>query len=201
MRPGSTAHGSFWCIKGSCSLIELDAGTPDQVRIGTSDCVGLVPMGRETLMTVSGNADLDLADIVTGRTAKLGALALRHAVRGAVRGDETTTYVAVGIQHGSTAIVAVEFEVPAVEVVARAFAASDSGDLAGAMPNWARRFRRSWPTSIWPFRLQPPCSRMSEPHPRRLKTEPYAGPVRCGGLPAGGERRRPTPRGRMMAER
>jgi hypothetical protein len=82
-------------------------------------------------MTVSGHADLDLADIVTGRTAKLGALAHRPAVRGVARGDETTTYVAVGIQHGSTAIVAVEFEIPAVDVVARSFAASDSGDLAG----------------------------------------------------------------------
>jgi hypothetical protein len=117
--------------QSSCSLVELGAGTPEQVRIGTSDCVELVPLGLETLMTVSGHADLDLADIVTGRTAKLGALAHRPAVRGVARGDETTTYVAVGIQHGSTAIVAVEFEIPAVDVVARSFAASDSGDLAG----------------------------------------------------------------------
>jgi hypothetical protein len=72
--------------QSSCSLVELGAGTPEQVRIGTSDCVGLVPLGRETLMTVSGRADLDLADIVTGRTAKLGALAHRPAVRGVARG-------------------------------------------------------------------------------------------------------------------
>jgi hypothetical protein len=40
-------------------------------------------------------------------------------------------YVAVGDQHGSTAIVSVEFEMSAVDVVAQFFAASDSGDLAG----------------------------------------------------------------------
>jgi len=115
----------------SCTLVELGAGIPEQVRIGTSDCVGLVPLGRETLMTVSGHAELDLADIVTGRSAGLGALAHRHAVRGVARGDETTIYVAVGVQHGATAIVAVEFDIPVVEIVARSFAASDSGDLAG----------------------------------------------------------------------
>jgi hypothetical protein len=117
--------------QSSCTLIELGAGPPEQVRIGTSDCVGLVPLGGEAVMTASGHADLDLADIVTGRTAKLGALAHRPAVRGVARGDETTTYVAVGIQHGSTAIVVVEFEAPAADVVERSFAVSDSGDLAG----------------------------------------------------------------------
>lgn len=98
-------------------------------------------------MTVSGHADLDLADIVTGRTAKLGALAHRPAVRGVARGDETTTYVAVGIQQDATAIVAVEFEMPAIEVVARSFAANDSGDLAGYRAEVVRLAGRHVPPS------------------------------------------------------
>jgi hypothetical protein len=81
-------------------------------------------------MTVSGYADLDLVYIVTGRTVRLGGLAHRPAVRGVARGDETT-YIAVGLQHGTTTVVAVEFEMTAIEVVARSFAADDSGDLAG----------------------------------------------------------------------
>ncbi|MEV6930225.1 restriction endonuclease [Dactylosporangium sp. NPDC051485] len=117
--------------QSSCSLIELDEGIPEQVRIATGDCVGLVPLGGETLLTVSGHADIDVADLVTGRSARVGALPHRPAVRGVAQGDETTTYVAVGTQHDVTAIIAVEFEMPAVEVVARSFAASDSGDLAG----------------------------------------------------------------------
>jgi hypothetical protein len=44
----------------SCSLIELGVGIPEQVRIGTSDCVGLVALGPETLMTVSGHANFEM---------------------------------------------------------------------------------------------------------------------------------------------
>src|SRR5438477_330105 len=55
-------------------------------------------------MTVSGHANLELVDTITGRTAKLDALAHRPAVRRVARGDETTTYVAVGLQHDAASI-------------------------------------------------------------------------------------------------
>jgi hypothetical protein len=58
--------------QSSCSLIGLGAGPPEQVHIATSDCVGVVPLGPETLMTVSGHADLDLTDMLAGRHARLG---------------------------------------------------------------------------------------------------------------------------------
>ncbi len=118
--------------QSACSLVELDtAGPPDLVHLATSDCVGLVPLGTDSVMTVSGHADLALTDIVTGRNAKIGTLTGRPAVRGAARGDDTTTYIAVGARHGETAILAVELGMPAVDAVARVFTASDSGDLAG----------------------------------------------------------------------
>ncbi len=135
------AHQSF------CSLIELDTGIPEPVRIGTSNCFGLVPIGRETLVTVSGHADLHLTDIVTGRSAALGAVAHRPAVRGVARGDEATSFVAVGGPPGTTTIVAVEFETPVDEAFARFFAESDSGDLAGYRAQVIGLARRHVPPS------------------------------------------------------
>lgn len=97
-------------------------------------------------MTVSSHGDIQLTDILTGRSAGVGGFAQRPAVR-RLAGDDTTTYLAVGAGDGATSVVAVEVEPSLADFITHAFAQTDSGDLAGYRAEILRLAERHVPSS------------------------------------------------------
>lgn len=136
-------HGNF------CSVTELDTGVARGFSAGISNCVAVLALEADTVMTVGGSADIQLNNVVTGRRAELARLELRPSVFELAADANGKFYLAsyFGPNAMDFAVVEIAVQSSTSTFIRESFGRADTGDVAGYLREVTTITNRVAPTS------------------------------------------------------